>query len=194
MKFPGGVDEHACEGSLRTGAIWTVNPENVDLTKTFFSECSLDEKIRKLCKAHERYNSWRNLGPRPWTWPHPDYIAPWIFPYFLRPQSSNGLDGYAFHYSIYRSLIRFLRADDKLVVTSDLNTNFITAWNQMLVTNDFLNPDTGLADPNHLFGTSNFDVFRWPSLANGTLRSAGTHSQCALPFPRHPPYVLPQAT
>ncbi|KAG1859045.1 glycoside hydrolase family 13/glycosyltransferase family 5 protein [Suillus tomentosus] len=92
--------------------------------------------------------------------------------YFLRPQSSNGLDGYAFHYSLYRSLIHFLGVDDKLVVTSDLNTNFITAWNQMLVTNDFLNPNTGLADPKHLFGTSNFDVFRWPSLADGTSRSA----------------------
>ncbi|KAG2051919.1 hypothetical protein BDR06DRAFT_1010035 [Suillus hirtellus] len=45
---------------------------------------------------------------------------------------------------------------------SDLNTNLITAWNQMLVTNDFLNPDTGLADPKPIFGTSNFDVFRWP--------------------------------
>ncbi|KAG1888040.1 uncharacterized protein F5891DRAFT_1218332 [Suillus fuscotomentosus] len=88
-----------------------------------------------------------------WTWPHPDYIVPW---------SSNGLGGYAFYYSIYRSLIRFLGADDKLVVTSDLNTNLITAWNQMLVTNDFLNPDTGLADPKPIFGTSNFDVFRWP--------------------------------
>ncbi|KAG1788869.1 glycoside hydrolase superfamily [Suillus plorans] len=77
-------------------------------------------------------------------------LPPWIFPL------SNGLDGYVFHYSIYRSLIRFLGVDDKLVLTSDLNTNFITAWNQMLVTNDFLNPDTGLADPKHLFRNKQF--------------------------------------
>ncbi|KAG2151025.1 glycoside hydrolase family 13/glycosyltransferase family 5 protein [Suillus bovinus] len=92
--------------------------------------------------------------------------------YFLRPQSSNGLDGYAFHYSIYRSLIRFLGVANSLVVTSDLDANFITAWNQMFVNDDFLNPNTGLADPKHLFGTSNFDVFRWPGLVNGTSRSA----------------------
>lgn len=92
--------------------------------------------------------------------------------YFLRQQSSNNLDGYAFHYSIYRSLTRFLGMDGNLAVAYDLDSNFVTAWNQMFVNNDFLNPNTGLTDPKHLFGTSNFDVFRWPSLANGTLRSA----------------------
>ncbi|KAF9242130.1 glycoside hydrolase family 13/glycosyltransferase family 5 protein [Melanogaster broomeanus] len=92
--------------------------------------------------------------------------------YFLRTQSDNALDGYAFHYSIYRSLTRFLGMDGNLQVAYDLDTNFITAWNQMFVSNDFLNADTGLLDPRHMFGTSNFDVFRWPSLENGTLRSA----------------------
>jgi alpha-1,3-glucan synthase len=92
--------------------------------------------------------------------------------YFLRQQNSNGLDGYAFHYSIYRALTRFLGMDGNLAVAYDLDTNFITAWNEMFVNNDFLNPNTGQFDPKHLFGASNFDVFRWPSLANGTLRSA----------------------
>ncbi|KAJ8584921.1 glycoside hydrolase family 13/glycosyltransferase family 5 protein [Rhizopogon salebrosus TDB-379] len=92
--------------------------------------------------------------------------------YFLRSQSQNALDGYAFHYSIYRSLTRFLGMDGNLEVAYDLNTNFITAWNQMFVNNDFLDPNTGVFDPKHMFGTSNFDVFRWPSLENGTLRSA----------------------
>lgn len=62
--------------------------------------------------------------------------------------------------------------DGNLEVAYDLNSNFITAWNQMFVNNDFLDPNTGLFDPKHMFGTSNFDVFRWPSLENGTLRSA----------------------
>ncbi|KAG1720928.1 carnitine acetyl transferase [Suillus lakei] len=39
----------------RTEAIRTVQPESVDFTKTFFSECSPDEKIRKLRKACERH-------------------------------------------------------------------------------------------------------------------------------------------
>ncbi|KAG1848395.1 hypothetical protein C8R48DRAFT_764732 [Suillus tomentosus] len=59
-----------------------------------------------------------------------------------------------------------------LAVVYDLNINFVTAWNRMFVNNDFLNTNTGLTDPRHSFGTNNFDVFRWPSLANGTLRSA----------------------
>lgn len=92
--------------------------------------------------------------------------------YFLRPQGHSSLDGYAFHYSIYRSLTRFLGMDGNLQVAYDLDTNFITAWNQMFVNDDFLNANNGVLDPRHWFGTSNFDVFRWPSLENGTIRSA----------------------
>lgn len=39
----------------RTEAIRTVQPESVEFTKTFFSECSPDEKIHKLRKACERH-------------------------------------------------------------------------------------------------------------------------------------------
>jgi alpha-1,3-glucan synthase len=81
------------------------------------------------------------------------------------------LDGVAFHYSIYRSITRFLGMDGNLQVAYDVDVNFVTAWNQMFVDNDFLNPSTGLVDPKHMYGTSNFDVFRWPSLENGTQRS-----------------------
>lgn len=92
--------------------------------------------------------------------------------YFLRAQAQNGLDSYAFHYSIYRSLTRFLGMDGNLQVAYDLDTNFVTAWNQMFVSNDFLNANTGSFDPKHMFGASNFDVFRWPSLENGKIKSA----------------------
>ncbi|GJE90808.1 apha amylase catalytic domain and glycogen synthase DULL1-like domain-containing protein [Phanerochaete sordida] len=91
--------------------------------------------------------------------------------FFLRNAPLNGLDGVAFHYSTYRSLTRFLGMDGNLQVAYDIDVNFITAWNQMFVTNDFLNANTGKVDPRHMFGTSNFDVFRWPSLENGTQRS-----------------------
>ncbi|KAJ8521655.1 hypothetical protein ONZ45_g1682 [Pleurotus djamor] len=91
--------------------------------------------------------------------------------YFLRPHPKNGLDSVAFHYSIYRALTRFLGMDGNLQVAFDIDVNFVTAWNQMFVNNDFLNPATGQVDPRHMFGTSNFDVFRWPSLQSGTQKS-----------------------
>jgi alpha-1,3-glucan synthase len=92
--------------------------------------------------------------------------------YFLRDEGHGALDAVAFHYSTYRSLSRFLGMDGNLNVAYDVDVNFITAWNQMFVENDFLNSQTGLLDPRHMYGTSNFDVFRWPSLANGTQRSS----------------------
>ncbi|KZT26358.1 glycosyltransferase family 5 protein [Neolentinus lepideus HHB14362 ss-1] len=91
--------------------------------------------------------------------------------YFLRDAPLNGLDGVAFHYSFYRSLERFLGMDGNLQVAFDVDTNFITAWNQMFVNDDFINSQTGLVDPRHMYGTSNFDVFRWPGLENGTQMS-----------------------
>jgi len=60
--------------------------------------------------------------------------------------------------------------DDTVEVAYDVATNFVTAWNEMMVNNDFLNSATGFLDPRHMYGVSNFDVFRWPSLVNGTQR------------------------
>jgi alpha-1,3-glucan synthase len=61
--------------------------------------------------------------------------------------------------------------DGNLNVAYDVDVNFVTAWNQMFVNNDFLNT-AGTLDPRHMYGTSNFDVFRWPGLENGTRKSA----------------------
>lgn len=91
--------------------------------------------------------------------------------YFLRDPPLNALDGVAFHYSIYRSLTRFLGMDGNLQVAYDVDVNFATAWQEMFVNNDFINAATSQIDPRHMYGASNFDVFRWPSLLNGTLRS-----------------------
>ena len=98
-------------------------------------------------------------------------LQPSMSQYFLRDPGLNALDGCAFHYSIYRSLTRWLGMDGNLDVAYDIDMNFVTAWNQMFVSNDFINPQSGAVDPRHMFGTSNFDVFRWPSLENGTARS-----------------------
>ncbi|KAF7323001.1 Modular protein with glycoside hydrolase family 13 and glycosyltransferase family 5 domains [Mycena chlorophos] len=92
--------------------------------------------------------------------------------YFMRDQSVAALDGFAFHYSVYRSLTRFLGMDGNLQAAYDTDTNFITAWHEMFVDNDFINSQTNQLDPRHMYGTSNFDVFRWPSLQNGTQLSA----------------------
>ena len=91
--------------------------------------------------------------------------------FFLRDAPLNALDAVAFHYSFYRSLARFLGMDGNLQVAYDVDVNFITAWNEMFLYDDFINPNTGKVDPRHMYGTSNFDVFRWPSLENGTERS-----------------------
>ena len=91
--------------------------------------------------------------------------------FFLRDAQTGGLDSIACHYSIYRSLTRFLGMDGNLQVADDVQVNFIDAWNQMFQTNDFLNAETGVIDPRHMYGIGNFDVFRWPSIVNGTQRS-----------------------
>ena len=62
--------------------------------------------------------------------------------------------------------------DGNLQVAYDISVNFVSAWNEMFVDNDFINAFTGKIDPRHMYGTSNFDVFRWNSLNNGTQRSA----------------------
>ncbi|KAI7955973.1 hypothetical protein MJO29_007372 [Puccinia striiformis f. sp. tritici] len=89
---------------------------------------------------------------------------------FMRPAGENALDSAAFHYSIYRSLTRFLGMDGELDSPFDIPVNWVEAWRKMLVTNDFLNQETQLLDPRHLYGTTNQDNFRWASLINGTER------------------------
>ncbi|KAJ6599570.1 hypothetical protein B0H10DRAFT_2231221 [Mycena sp. CBHHK59/15] len=91
--------------------------------------------------------------------------------YFLRDAPLSALDAVAFHYSTYRAMTCFLGMDGNLQAAYDVDINFITAWHEIFVDNDFLNSQTGELDPRHMYGTSNFDVFRWPSLQNGTQMS-----------------------
>ena len=92
--------------------------------------------------------------------------------YFLREAGHNSLDSVAFHYSIYRAMARILGMDGNLQVAYDTNADLVDAWNQIFVSNDLLNPTSGDVDPRHMYGTSNFDIFRWQSLENGTQRVA----------------------
>lgn len=89
---------------------------------------------------------------------------------FIRNESLQALDAAAFHYSIYRTLTRFLGLDGNLSAAYDVPSGFVDIWKTMLTTNDFLNANTGTFDPRHMYGTSNQDVFRWPAIKNGTDR------------------------
>ena len=88
--------------------------------------------------------------------------------FFIRPHGKNALDSGAFHYTTYRSLTRFLGMDGNLAAGYDTEVNWVDSWNRMLITNDFVNAETGQYDPRHMYGVSNQDLFRWPGIENGT--------------------------
>jgi len=74
---------------------------------------------------------------------------------FIRDVGKNPLDGAAFHYSIYRALTRFLGMDGYLSAGFDTPIDWVDAWNEMLMTNDLVNPSTNVFDPRHMYGVSN---------------------------------------
>ncbi|SMR54883.1 unnamed protein product [Zymoseptoria tritici ST99CH_3D1] len=86
---------------------------------------------------------------------------------FLREEGLNGFDAVAFHYSIYRTLQRFLGLDGIVSAGYDVPADLVDTWNVMLTTNDMLNANTGKFDPRHMWGASNQDVFRWPAMVGG---------------------------
>lgn len=52
----------------------------------------------------------------------------------------------------------------------EYGVDFVSFWEDMVLENDFVNANTGLYDPRHLFGTMSQDVLRWPALVLGTER------------------------
>ena len=89
---------------------------------------------------------------------------------YLREPQQIALDASAFSYSVYRFMTRFLGMDGNLEAGFDLPMNWVQAWEQMLWSNDFINADTGVVDPRHMFGVTNQDVFRWPGVRQGVER------------------------
>ncbi|KAL2022124.1 hypothetical protein VTK56DRAFT_5953 [Thermocarpiscus australiensis] len=89
---------------------------------------------------------------------------------FIREPGNSALDAIAFHYSVYRYMTRFLGLSGNLEAGFDLPTDWVEAWQRMVVTNDFYNANTGKFDPRHLYGATNQDVFRWPAIELGIER------------------------
>jgi alpha-1,3-glucan synthase len=90
--------------------------------------------------------------------------------YFIRDPNQQATDAAAFHYSVYRSLTRFLGMDGNLAAGYDVPVNWTEAWYQMVLTNDMINANTGKFDPRHMYGATNQDVFRWPTVEYGIER------------------------
>lgn len=86
---------------------------------------------------------------------------------YLREFGSVPLDGDAFHYPFYGAMTRFLGLDGPIGLEG---VDFVELWHNLLLHTDMGNAYTGEFDPRFLWGMTNQDVFRWPSLANGTQR------------------------
>ena len=92
---------------------------------------------------------------------------------FLREPDMNALDGAAFHYPTYGAMTRFLGLEGANGSDGAIGfegVDFAQHWNQYLLTDDMINPETGSFDPRHQFGMTNQDTFRWPGLADGIHR------------------------
>lgn len=106
--------------------------------------------------------------------------------YSIRAPGHQALDSAAFHYSVYRALLRFLGMDGGLAAAFDTPLNWVDMWNTFLITNDFSNPSTGAFDPRHMYGVTNQDVFRWPAISNGTQRQLLGHFITTIMMPGIP--------
>ena len=106
--------------------------------------------------------------------------------YSIRDADYAGLDAGAFHYTVYRTLTRHLGMDGNLEAGYDSPRNWVDMWNNFLLTNDFVNPNTGVFDPRHMYGATNQDVFRWGAIANGTQRQLLGHFITTIHLPGIP--------
>ncbi|KAE8351049.1 hypothetical protein BDV28DRAFT_162594 [Aspergillus coremiiformis] len=106
--------------------------------------------------------------------------------YFLRENGLQALDSSAFHYSVYRTLTRFLGMDGNLAAGYDTPLDWTDAWNIMVMTNDMINANTGKFDPRHMYGATNQDVFRWPAIKLGIERQLLGHFITTLHLPGIP--------
>lgn len=90
---------------------------------------------------------------------------------YIRDPGQNALDAAAFHYSVYRYLVRFLGISGAQLESGyDLPIDWVNGTNEMILTNDLVNPNTDKFDPRHMYGVTNQDNFRWPAISQGIER------------------------
>ena len=106
--------------------------------------------------------------------------------YSIREPELAGLDAGAFHYTVYRTLTRHLGMDGNLEAGYDSPRNWVDMWNDFIMTNDFVNPNTGVWDPRHMYGVTNQDVFRWPAIKQGIERQLLGHFITTIHLPGIP--------
>lgn len=70
-------------------------------------------------------------------------------------RTSYGLDSTAFHYSIYRSLVSFLGIYGN--IDSDLPIDLVDAWNELLLSIDYVNAETLKFDPRYILWFINIE-------------------------------------
>lgn len=73
---------------------------------------------------------------------------------FMRDIGKNALDSSSFHYSVYRSLTLFLGLDHEVDRRYDVELNWITAWNQMMVSSTSCTPSPSI----HSFSFNTFHL------------------------------------
>lgn len=108
--------------------------------------------------------------------------------YFIRDKGLSAFDGVAFHYTVYRDLLRFLGLDGTYGAKGDpSNVSWTDFWQTILLTNDMVNANDGITfDPRHMYGVTNQDVFRWPTIKNGTQKQMLGYFIVALLLPGIP--------
>lgn len=108
--------------------------------------------------------------------------------YFIRDPGLNAFDAVAFHYTVYRFLSRFLGLDGTYGAEGDPpNVNWVDFWQEMILTNDLINANDGVNfDPRHMYGVTNQDVFRWPTIKDGTRKQVLGHFIVTLLLPGIP--------
>lgn len=90
---------------------------------------------------------------------------------YIRDPGQNALDAGAFHYSVFRFLVRFLGiSGERLESGYDLPTDWVAMVSQMFLTNDLVNANSNKFDPRHMYGVTNQDNFRWPAISQGVER------------------------
>ena len=108
--------------------------------------------------------------------------------YFIRDTGFSAFDGVAFHYTVYRFLSRFLGLDGTYGAEGDPpDVSWTDFWQTILMTNDMVNANDGTSfDPRHMYGVTNQDVFRWPTIKNGTQKQLLGYFIIALLLPGIP--------